>query len=273
MHEQSGDGALEDPAELTAPAVMVLYRQCGGAIEEKGGRDRGPITKSSAFGIDRPTGVSYMVPRASKIRSDLVQRAKEGIRSSYYDDPTNLVRIADHIVDALWRDIDSIPVGAGREYRDGVRTVCSRLWDALLDAPNSDVEVANCGARIDIEFPLRLEALNSFSLFKQWAEWYNIRSVLVEVKNERRVAGVQDAKQIVGDVAVAQRGRFAFLIARSGFSRPAMRYMGELARQGNYLIVPLSHEDLRLLLRKRIAGCAATMELLRIRQSDLLRAA
>ncbi len=204
---------------------------------------------------------------------DFVQRAQKKISRGLYDWPPDLDHALEQYLHRLLSDLDAVPYGNGPRYQDAVQRVLSGTLDSVFDGPNSDIEVANRGARIDIEFPLRLEVLSKFPLFKQWTEWYEIRSILVEVKNERKRAGVGHAKQIVGDLAVAQRGGLAFLIARSGFTRPAMRYLGELAQQRNFMVLPLDHNDLRQVIENRASGYDATMTLLRVRQNELLRVA
>src|SRR6185295_7838065 len=114
----------------------------------------------------------------------------------------------------LHHNLDTCPIGDGARYRDCVKEACMYIWSDVFDGARTKAEQGNRGARIDIEFPVRLEALNGFSLFSQWAQWYGVRSVLAEVKNEKQAAVVSDAKQIVGDLVVARRGKLGFLIAR-----------------------------------------------------------
>ena len=206
-------------------------------------------------------------------RSDLIERVNARLQEGFYEQSAVIDRTVELLAADLQRNLDSCPVGEGNAYRDRVRDVCEFVWSDVFDKANTQVEISNCGARIDIEFPIRLESLLSFPLLVQWVQRYGATSIFAEVKNEKRKAVISDAKQIVGDLAVARRGKVGFLVTRRGFTLATMRYLGALARCHEYLVLPLSHQDLGELIRRRLLGATATMEFLRIRQGELLQAA
>lgn len=208
----------------------------------------------------------------STFRQDLVDAARKRVAEGFYDDPDRIGSITDAIADRVIRDLDAVPVGHGKEYSDAVRTGLLCAWHGAVAPDSTCVDFPNRGARGDIDMPLQLERLDEFPLLVLWAHRYGMQSVVAEVKNERNPAAVEDAKQIVGDLAVARRGRVGLLVARHGFTRPALRYMSELARLGEFLVLPLDHQRLRSLVRLRAQSARAMMGALRLVQCELLQA-
>lgn len=207
-------------------------------------------------------------------RPDIVKRARARLAAGFYD----VDEVVDGALEAggirlLWEDLCRCPVGAGSQYRDAVSSFLPAIFKDTFDEAYVGVELGNSGARIDVELPLRIEGLSGLPLWDRWASDYGIRSVLVEVKNEEKKAAVEDAKQLIGDLVVAGRGRFGLLIARNGFSSAAVRYMGQVAKATPYLIIPLSHGKLYELCKLSANGPEAVCGALREVATELLQAA
>jgi hypothetical protein len=208
-----------------------------------------------------------------QLRSDVVMRARARVAKGFYDEPETVDGALEVCLQPLWDAVCHCPVGNGSGYRDAVSELLPALFPGTFDAANRGVEIGNCGARIDLELPLRLEALRELPLWGHWANEYGIRSVLIEVKNESGRAAVEDAKQLIGDLVVAGRGRFGFLVARRGFSTAAMRYMSQVAKIGTFLVVPLSEVHLADLCRLQARGPEAVCGALRATATQLLQVA
>lgn len=206
-------------------------------------------------------------------RPDVVELARARVAAGFYDASEVLDGAVEASLPRLWSAVTACPVGRGSLYRDAVAELLPELFEDTFDTANRAIEIGNCGARIDVELPLRLEALKKLPLWDHWASQYGIRSVLVEVKNEKRKAGPEDAKQLIGDLTVAGRGDLGLLVARRGFSRNAIRYMSSVAKRGRYLVIPLSEATLEELIAIRTSGPDAVCGALRSQVSRLLQAA
>lgn len=210
---------------------------------------------------------------SSTFREELVNATRKRVAEGFYDDPERMGRIADRIAESALRDLDSVPVGRGKQYCEAVCNSLVCACDGAVDPERTRVDFPNRGARGDIEMPLKLEQFDKLPLLSLWANRYGMQSIVVEVKNLRKPAAVEDAKQLVGDLAVAQRGRVGLLVARTGFTRAALRYMTELARLNQFLVLPCDHERIRSLVRLRAQGIKPVMSALCSIQVELLQAA
>ncbi len=210
--------------------------------------------------------------RSGKIRWDRVKKARNRIAAGHYDNDAFFGRIlSPRRLDRILFELDECPVGQGHQYRDLVAESLSKILESVVDTPLSRREVPAAGGRADIELPLRTERLDAFPLWDRWAERYQIRSILVETKNEQAQASVQDVSQLAGYFGSTSLGRFGVLVARNGFARNAVTNMAAMARIGASLIIPLNHGQLCELGRASRDGPGASMEYLRRRETLLLQ--
>ena len=212
-----------------------------------------------------------MAGGSGTIRWDLVRKARARLAGGQYEPPSVLDAIlSTRLLDAVLLDLDACPVGDGHRYRDLVAEVLSGALGEIVDEPLARKEIPAAGGRGDIELPLRLEKLDEFPLWNRWERRYDIRSVIVETKNEKRRGRVEDVSQLAGYFNATKLGRFGILVARKGFSSRAMQNMTDIARDGSSLILPLDHEDLHQLVKATQDGHG--MEYLRRRSTLLLQA-
>jgi hypothetical protein len=175
-------------------------------------------------------------------------------------------------LDRILLDLDSCPVGQGHEYRNLVAESLSKSLAEVIDVPLSRCEFPAAGGRGDIELPLRTEVLPDYPLWQRWSAKYDARHVIVETKNEKGQAGVEDVSQLAGYLNQVGVGRLGLLVARNGFSRNAIQNMSVVAKGGQSLIIPLDHEHLGELAKASRNGPKASMEYLRRRETLLLQA-
>ena len=126
------------------------------------------------------------------------------------------------------------------------------------------------GGFCDIEFPICTEVVNKYSLWDKWCDQYNVTSILVEVKNMKKKAAYEDVNQLGGYLSVGDWGHFGIIVSRSGFAISAKSAIRSLAKK-NVLIMPISHEDLTLLLEFSMQNSLKVMTFLRRRVNLLLR--
>jgi hypothetical protein len=129
------------------------------------------------------------------------------------------------------------------------------------------------GGRGDIDLPLRTEILSRYPLWDHWARRYEIRSVIVETKNEKKQASFEDVSQLRGYFDFTKLGRLGILIARMGFTSNARKALVGIAKDGRSLIIPLDHGGLKEFIRASKDGPEASMQYLRRQETLLLQAA
>lgn len=213
-----------------------------------------------------------MAKSSGQHRWDRVAKARARIANGLYDDASVLDTIlSPRRLDRIQFDLDHCQIGQGHQYRDLVAESLSKALADVVDVPMSRCEFQSAGGRGDIELPLRTEVLPDFPLWARWSTRYDVRNVIVETKNEKKQAGVEDVSQLAGYLNQLGVGRFGFLVARNGFSRNAMQNMSAVARRGDNLIIPLAHEHLSELGKASRKGPQATMEYLRRRETLLLQ--
>jgi hypothetical protein len=172
--------------------------------------------------------------------------------------------LADRRVDRIQPDLDKCPIGEGHKYRDLVAESLTKSLGGVVDAPLSRKELGVSGGRADIELPIRIEALSNFPLWDHWARRYEIRSIVIESKN-------QDIGQLERYLNHAGLGSFGIFVARKGFGRNALTNLAKIAKDGDRLILPLDHEGLHQLAKASRAGNG--MEYLRRQETLLLQQA
>lgn len=213
-----------------------------------------------------------MANASGKLRWDRVAKARARIASGLYDNPLVLEKIlAPRRLDRIQFDLNHCQIGQGNQYRDLVAESLSTSLAHVVDAPMSRCEFPAAGGRGDIELPLRTEVLPDFPLWARWSAKYDVRNIIVETKNEKSQAGVEDVSQVAGYLNELGVGRLGFLVARMGFSRNAIQNMSSVARNGQNLIIPLDHKHLGELGKASRKGPQATMEYLRRRETLLLQ--
>lgn len=210
--------------------------------------------------------------KSGKIRWDRVKKARARIEAGCYDNDTVLEQIfSPRRLDRILSDLQKCPVGQGHPYRDLIAESLSNILGDVVDTPLSRPEVPAAGGRADIELPLRTEMLPVFPLWESWARRYDVRSILVEAKNEQSQAGVEDVSQLAGYFGSTNLSQFGILVARKGFSKNAYENLATMARAGKSLIIPLSHDDLGQLARASKDGLDESMRYLRRRETLLLQ--
>lgn len=161
------------------------------------------------------------------------------------------------------------PVGAGHKYRDIVAEVFANSLRSLVDLSLMRREFPCKGGRGDFELPLRIESLTDFPLWDKWCDKYNIRSIIVEVKNRKTQAMPRDVAQILSYIVTANLGKFGILVSRSGFRGSAMRQLQAISSTNEFLVLPFEQKDLEYLDTLHIRETSKCMEVFR-RKATLL---
>jgi len=209
---------------------------------------------------------------SGKTRRGRIKNARARIEAGYYDAPVVLDAIlSPRRLDRILAELNLCKIGDGNDYRDLVTESLSKILGDVVDSALSRTEIPATGGRADIELPLRTEALDRFPLWDRWAKKYEIHSILIEVKNEKTPATFRDVNQLAGYFSSTKLSQFGILVARSGFSRNAYESMASKARDGDSLIIPLRHNELRELGRASRNGLKESMEYLRRRETLLLQ--
>jgi hypothetical protein len=202
-----------------------------------------------------------------------VLRARTNIATGLCED----YKALSHLVCArslatVCRDFDRCAVGDGHRYRDLTAELLAHTYRDVFDLPLAKKETASHGGRFDIEFPLCAERLANQSLWASWHNTYRVRSVIVEAKNEAKVATIRDVQQLLAYLVTGRKGKLGILVCRKGFSRCAMTLLAEIAACDEYLILPLAHDEVKLYAkRSRTNGLQQVQTLLRRKQTILLQ--
>lgn len=197
------------------------------------------------------------------------------LKSGFYADPEIQGYILEHprVYGRLMMDVaDSCPVGNGMEYQRIATKIFVFCLGSLVDPEFVREEVPVEGGRIDSELPLSLENLHEYSLWAHWGHRYAISSIFLEMKNRRTKGSSGDIRSLRGYLASADRGRFGVLIARSGFSRDAIKTMrGCVGGKEDYLILPFDHSDLRALTQAKEGGSKKVETFFRRKATQLVQ--
>ena len=161
-------------------------------------------------------------------------------------------------------------VGAGAQFRDiSVGLICRNLGD-IVDREYVRTEFPLPGGRGDAELPVCTENLTNYPLWADYQRRYDIRSIIIEAKNTRKQASTDSVAEIAGNIRIRNRGRFGFLISRSGFSKGAYRRLAAIAASSETLIIPLAKSDLEVW--SALQRPTESMRFLRRKETELLQA-
>lgn len=201
-----------------------------------------------------------------------VSRARSLVESGAYDDSEIFADFLSRGVDHLLDDLQNCPVGDGNRYRDIVAETLATVFSEIVDVSLIQREFPCQGGRGDIELPLRSEVMPQFPVWSQWHARYSVHSVVVECKNLDEPAAVGAVQQVLAYLVTGGRGGLGLVVARNGFTAPAMKQLVSIARTERYLILPLSNDDLRQLVQATTAGDPCAMTFLRRKQALLTQA-
>ncbi len=179
--------------------------------------------------------------------------------------------VTPELIQDMKAEIPKCPVGDGNGFRDLVAVLFLIFLRGVVDEELARTEMPAKGGSADIELPMRLEVLREHPLWEMWTRRYGIRSIVVEAKNTRDKVSVSAVAQIQNYLDTAQRGKFGFLVSRSGFEPGAYENLVHIAEKNECLIIPLEADDLFRLLDASADGCAAISEYLRRQETLLLR--
>lgn len=165
--------------------------------------------------------------------------------------------------------LDSCCIGDGNGLRDITAEIFKQTLDMIVDPEYIRLEAPCAHGYADIELPIALERLDSNALFQTWTHRYDLRSIIAEVKNEKRKCPVKHVDQLFRYLDSSIFGKFGLLVSNSGFTRNAMRNLRDIATRGKKLILPMHNTDLHDLLRAREIGKYSVMQTLRRLETNL----
>lgn len=209
-------------------------------------------------------------------RSDIdwahIREVRARIKSGFYPSP-DLIECA---IDALHPVVALKDCPPGRafakDYQDLASLVVARNIGRVVDYEYVATNFRLPGGQGDAELPLCTECLQDYPLWNDWHQRYGIKSVIVEAKNWSSAIGTPAVGQTLRYLEVAERGHFAILVARNGFSKGAMLTLCKIARANRSLILPLDQEDV-IEWSVEHADSFATMRYLRRKETKLTQAA
>lgn len=162
------------------------------------------------------------------------------------------------------------PIGDGELYENLVMDSLAKILHGIIDSTIARQHVFIEGGFCDIEFPICTEVVDKYPLWDKWCDQYNVKSILVEVKNMKKKVAYEDVNQLGGYLSVGDWGHLGIIVSRNGFARSAESAISSLAKK-NILIMPISHDDLTLLLEFSMQNSLKVMTFLRRRGNLLLR--
>jgi hypothetical protein len=194
-----------------------------------------------------------MSNRDDIINQKKIKQARDSIRMGMYEAPEIIAKVIDLVVadlrpSVLRRELASCPVGNGSEYRDLTARVWIKALDGAVDVPFVRREFPVAGGRGDIDLPFRFAAMQGQSKVAEWGRRFEMRSILVEVKNEQHPGGVEHVRQIADDVASSPLGRIGFLVCRNGLTTDAQKRLNDVNRNRNMLVLAFNHGELASLV-------------------------
>lgn len=209
---------------------------------------------------------------------DKVRLARRRIEEGFYDEelPGNLLDWG--FLDQFVESIAACPYvsdkypNAGNGFRDLTAMAFATSLSHVIDHPLIRTEFPSEAGRGDIDLPLRIEVLGNDRVWMEWVRRYEMTSIVVEAKNMRNKAGVEDVRQLEDYLRNGSLGRMGFLVSRNGFSKNASRKVIEQAHRKECLIIPFSAKTLSGLVAAGKAGPQATATFLRRQETLLMQA-
>lgn len=156
---------------------------------------------------------------------------------SFIDLPTNLLS-------ALLKKCEN---GQGSLYEKLVLATFIKSFGEIIDKDLVRQRIPIDGGFADIELPFSLEMLTEYPHWTVWQRDYQIKSIIVEVKNLNKKASYEDANQLKGYIDGNHKGKCGFLVSKNGFTNEALKTLKSHAHN-NYLLLPLKNSDLLELL-------------------------
>jgi hypothetical protein len=168
--------------------------------------------------------------------------------------------------------LKNCPIGDGSQFENIVLSTSLKIFGKLVDGSLVRQQIPIQGGFADIELPFCLERLaeDKYRCWEPWQRDYAIKSMLVEVKNLQEKATHKDANQLKGYVDGHSRGRLAFLVSRTGFTKSALTTLSDYHRNG-YLLLPLDNNNLLQLITSDSDNPKRIMQYLRRLSEMLLR--
>lgn len=171
--------------------------------------------------------------------------------------------------DALIHRFRNCEMGDGDGYRDRLRLLLATGLGYIIDPGDSDIEVPCAGGRIDICLCVRREVAGCYPIWQHFCQKYDAAYVLVEVKNQKRPAGVTDVTQLLGYADAGRLGRFGMLVSRNGFSRNSQERLREIAATNRHLLLPFNEDEAVQLAKLGKKDPVLSMEILRRKENAL----
>ena len=166
--------------------------------------------------------------------------------------------------------LKSCPIGDGELYEHLVGDSIAKILYGIVDSAIAGQQISIGEGFCDIEFPICTEVIDKYPLWDRWCDQYNVKSILLEVKNMKKKAAYEDINQLEVYLRDGDFGKLGIIVSRSGFARSADSTIRSIAKKG-ILIIPISHEDLQLLLEFSMQNTLKVMTFLRRRGNLILR--
>ena len=167
--------------------------------------------------------------------------------------------------------IDHCPVGDGPLYENFIVDAMGKIFSNIIDNKRVLMHGVCQGGYYDIEFPFCTENLPKFQFWESWHYMYEIKAIIVEVKNTMEKMGPDISRQIKAYITGNKKGRFGILVSRNGFTLGARKELSCYAKDEKHLILPITHQDIKLLLKLSLRGAYDVYKYLRIKETQLLR--
>ncbi len=207
-----------------------------------------------------------------------VRLARRRIEEGFYDEGLLEDLVEWGFLDRFVERIASCPYvsdehpNAGNTFRDLTAMVLAASLPHVIDRPLIRIEFQSEAGRGDIDLPLRIEALGNDCVWMGWVRRYGMTSIVVEAKNMRNKAGVEEVRQLEDYLRNGSLGRMGFLVSRNGFSKNASHKIIEQAHRKECLIIPFSAKTLGGLATAAKVGPQATTKFLRRQETLLMQA-
>jgi len=257
-----GVGKEKVDCEVSPPTVVKL----SGMDEVYKGLD---VSKEQLLAT--PPNLGRLLPVAkAKVRHDKMTIAKGLADAGFYDTGMFKEAVTPEVVERIANDLECFPIGEASIYGALTMGVMKAFLRGLIDWDSAGRRSLQT-SQIDIELPINPEALQKYPLWQHWCRQYAVKSIIIETKNNRCRAKPEDVQRLKSSLDVADKGRFGMLISRSGFSRSSTKILRKYACDDQVLIVPINHNDLRMLLRLSMQDQLEAMSFLRRKETLLLQ--
>jgi len=167
--------------------------------------------------------------------------------------------------------LDLCPVGEGILYEHFVLDALGIAFAGIVDSKNVVMHSPSQGGYNDIEFPFCPEMLHQYPFWEPWFYRYEIKSIIAEAKNMEDKASLEDVRQMKDYLDGSKKGRYGTLVSRNGFTRSAMKRLRAYADDSDTLILPITHQDLKTLLRLSVSSPLDAIRFLYRQETLLLR--